>query len=146
VSDRRVAREVAVQALYEIAHTEESFERALESNVERRRGNAAVRAYAARLLAAVDAHRDDIRAQMAAAIDNWSPERVAMVDRCVLEVGCAEILYFADVPVAVAIHEAVAIARKFSTDESGPFVNGVLDRIARAAPPASPPPGRSEAS
>lgn len=145
MSDRRVAREVAVQTLYEIAHTEEPFERALESNLERRHGNAAVRAYAARLLTTVDAHRDAIHAQMAGAIDNWSIERVAMVDRCVLELGCAEILYFPDVPVAVVIHEAVEIARKFSTDESGPFVNGVLDRIARALPPASPPPGRSEA-
>jgi N utilization substance protein B len=145
VSDRRVAREVAVQTLYEIAHTEEPFERALESNVERRRGNAGVRAYAERLVSTVEAHRQAIHEQLAGAIDNWSIERVAMVDRCVLEVGCAEILYFPDVPVAVVIHEAVDIARKFSTDESGPFVNGVLDRIARAVPPASPPPGRSEA-
>ena len=54
-----------------------------------------------------------------------------MVDRCVLEIGAAEILKYDDVPVAVVIDEAVAIVRKFSTDESGAFVNGVLDRIAR---------------
>jgi N utilization substance protein B len=55
-----------------------------------------------------------------------------MVDRCILEIGCAEILYFDDVPLPVLINEAVEIARKFSTEESGAFVNGVLDRIARA--------------
>ena len=133
MSDRRLAREVAVQSLYEIAHTEESFERALESNLERREGNPAVRGYAARLLEAVGTHRDEIQARLAASIDNWSLERVAMVDRCVLEVATAEILYFSDVPAAVAIDEAVTIVRKFSTQESGPFVNGVLDRIARTA-------------
>jgi N utilization substance protein B len=133
VTDRRKAREVAVQTLYEIAHTEAPFAAALASNVERRAGNEAVRAYAERLLGAVAANRDEITAKLAAAIDNWSLERVALVDRCVLEVGCAEILYFPDVPVAVAIDEAVAVVRTFSTDESGAFVNGVLDRIARAA-------------
>jgi len=144
LSDRRVAREVVVQTLYEIAHTEESYGRALDSNIERRRGSAAVRAFADRLLQAIAEHRDEIRAQLAGAIENWSLERVALVDRCVLEVGCAELLYFPDVPVAVVIHEAVDIARKFSTDESGPFVNGILDRVAHALPPAVPPPRGAE--
>ena len=67
------------------------------------------------------------------ALENWDLQRVALVDRCVLEVGAAEILYFPDVPLRVIIDEAVDVVRKFSTDESGAFVNGVLDRIAREA-------------
>ncbi len=131
MSERRLAREVAVQTLYEITHTEEEYPRALSANLERRSGRAGVHAYAARLLDCIAAHREEIAAALASALENWSLERVSMVDRCVLEVACAEILYFPDVPIAVAIDEAVQIARKFSTDESGPFVNGVLDRIAR---------------
>jgi N utilization substance protein B len=135
VSDRRLAREVAVQTLYEITHTEAPYLAALAANLERRTGNAAVHDYAERLLHAVAAHRDEIDTRLTAALDNWSFERVAMVDRCVLQVACAEILWFDDVPPAVAISQAVEIVRKFSTDESGAFVNGVLDRVARAATP-----------
>jgi transcription antitermination protein NusB len=131
VTDRRKAREVAVQTLYEIAHTEEDYPRALAANLERRTGNANVQAHAERLLATIAAHRDEIAALLTAALENWTLERVAMVDRCVMEVACAEILFCSDVPVAVAIDEAVQIARKFSTEESGPFVNGVLDRVVR---------------
>lgn len=138
MSDRRLAREVAVQALYEIAHTEEPFPAALDANVVRREGGDAVRAYAERLVTTVVEHRDEIATRLTGAIENWSLERLAMVDRCVLEVGCAELLYFPDVPLEVAIDEAVRVARKFSTDESGSFVNGVLDRIARSLPKAAP--------
>jgi N utilization substance protein B len=135
MSDRRLAREVAVQTLYEITHTEAPYAAALAANVERRAANPAVQAYADRLLRTVVAHRDEIAAKLAEAVENWSLERVAMVDRCVLEVACAEILWFEDVPSGVAIAEAIDVARKFSTDESGGFVNGVLDRIARAQAP-----------
>lgn len=133
MSERRKAREVAVQTLYEISHTEEAFPRALAANLQRREAGEPAGAYAERLLLAVTGHREAIAARLAAALENWSLERVALVDRCVLEVACAEILFFTDVPLAVAIDEAVQIARKFSTDESGPFVNGVLDRVARTA-------------
>jgi len=132
MSDRRMAREVAVQALYEMDQTDTAWPRPLADNAARRNANEAARAYAERLLRAVDEHRAEIRAALAAAIENWSLDRVAMVDRCVLELATAEILYFDDVPVGAAIDEAVAVVRKFSTDESGAFVNGVLDRIARA--------------
>lgn len=132
MSERRKAREIAVQTLYEMAHTEVPYPGPLAANLERRGGGPAVRAYAERVLATVQAHRDEITERLRAALQNWSLERVAMVDRCILEIGCAEILYFEDVPLRVLINEAVEIARKFSTEESGAFVNGVLDRIARA--------------
>jgi N utilization substance protein B len=127
-----MAREIAVQALYEMDQTDEAWPRPLADNAARRNANDTARAYAERLLRAVGEHRADIRAVLGAAIENWSLDRVAMVDRCVLEIATAEILYFEDVPLAAIIDEAVAVVRKFSTDESGAFVNGVLDRVARA--------------
>lgn len=132
MSDRRMAREVAVQALYEMDQTGEAWPRPLADNAVRRNANDAARDYAERALRAVVDHRDEIRSALAAAIENWSLERVAMVDRCVLELATAELLYFDDVPAAAIIDEAVTVVRKFSTDESGAFVNGVLDRVARA--------------
>jgi len=92
-----------------------------------------VAAYAERLVQAVTMHRDEITALLRGVLLHWDLERLALVDRCVLEVGTAEILHFPDVPVRVIIDEALEVVRKFSTDESAPFVNGILDRIAREA-------------
>ncbi len=63
---------------------------------------------------------------------NWSLTRMPAVDRAILRVGAWELLYGSDVPHEVAISEAVALASELSTDESGPFVNGVLASIAAA--------------
>ncbi len=131
--ERRLAREVAVQALYEIAQSETSWERALAANVERREASPDVAAYAEDLVRGARDHRDEIAVLLREALTHWDLERVAVVDRCVLEVGATEILYFPDVPVRVVIDEALDVVRKFSSDESAAFVNGVLDRIARDA-------------
>lgn len=64
---------------------------------------------------------------------NWSLERMPAVDRNVLRIGAWEVLW-ADVPDGVAISEAVALATSLSTDESGPYVNGVLSRLAEVKP------------
>ena len=62
---------------------------------------------------------------------NWSLDRMAVVDRNVLRMAIYEILYRIDIPTSVTINEAIEIAKKFGTDESGAFVNGILDRVAR---------------
>ncbi|HET6300594.1 transcription antitermination factor NusB [Microbacterium sp.] len=63
---------------------------------------------------------------------DWSLARMPAVDRALLRIGVWEIVYNDEVPTAVAIDEAVELAKEFSTDESGAFVHGVLARIARA--------------
>lgn len=63
--------------------------------------------------------------------EGWTLARMAAVDRNVLRVACYELLYREDVPVAVAIDEAVEIANELSTEDSGRFINGILGRIAR---------------
>jgi transcription antitermination factor NusB len=61
--------------------------------------------------------------------ENWDLSRMAALDRSILRLGTAEILY-SDVPAKVAINEAIEIAKRFSTEDSGRFVNGILDRVA----------------
>ena len=63
---------------------------------------------------------------------DWKLERMPAVDRAILRIGVWEILYNDEVPTAVAIDEAVELAKEFSTDDSGSFVHGVLARIDRA--------------
>ncbi len=62
---------------------------------------------------------------------NWSLDRMAAIDRCVLRLAVCEMMFLADAPTAVIIDEAIEMAKKFSTENSGKFVNGVLDSIAK---------------
>jgi N utilization substance protein B len=84
---------------------------------------------------AVGAHQniERIDEEIRVAAENWSTERMAAVDRNILRAAVYELLFVPDVPPAVAINEALEIAKKFSTLESASFINGILDRIARKA-------------
>ena len=62
---------------------------------------------------------------------NWSLDRMATIDRNVLRMAAYEILYRMDIPTSVTINEAIELSKKFGTDESGAFVNGILDSVAR---------------
>ncbi len=66
-----------------------------------------------------------------ASLINWSFDRLAVVDRSILRIGVAEFMYFPDIPPKVTIDESVEIAKKYSTEKSPSFINGVLDKIAK---------------
>ncbi|MCP4728737.1 MAG: transcription antitermination factor NusB [Roseibacillus sp.] len=76
-------------------------------------------------------HLADIDRNLTEVVDNYSPERLDRVDRAILRLGTYELLFDDEVPPAVAINEAIELARAFGTTESPGFVNGVLDRVAR---------------
>ncbi|WP_159498703.1 transcription antitermination factor NusB [Microbacterium sp. 18062] len=88
--------------------------------------------YARDIVDGVIDHRDEIDEQIVTHARDWKLERMPAVDRAVLRIGVWEALYNDEVPVAVAIDEAVELAKEFSTDEAGAFVHGVLARIARS--------------
>ncbi|MDQ1128522.1 transcription antitermination factor NusB [Microbacterium sp. SORGH_AS_0888] len=89
--------------------------------------------YAREIVDGVIDHRDEIDEQIVTHARDWKLERMPAVDRAVLRIGVWELLFNDEVPSAVAIDEAVELAKEFSTDESGSFVHGVLGRIARTA-------------
>jgi N utilization substance protein B len=91
--------------------------------------------YATALATGVDDNRDEIDALVGRHAKGWTLERMPSVDRAVLRMATFELLHREDVPVAVAISEAVELAQEFSTDESGRFVNGVLSSVAKQARP-----------
>jgi N utilization substance protein B len=88
--------------------------------------------YMRRLIATLDASAAAIDTAVEGALDNWTLRRLAAIDRNVLRIGTAEILYHADVPRLAAIQEAIHLAEKYGTEESPRFVNGVLDAVMRA--------------
>src|SRR6478736_9052986 len=89
--------------------------------------------YARDIVDGVIDNRDAIDEQIATFAKDWTLARMPAVDRAVLRIGVWEILFNDEVPTAVAIDEAVELAKEFSTDESGAFVHGVLAGIARSA-------------
>lgn len=89
--------------------------------------------YAREIIDGIVDHRDDIDESIVTHSRDWKLERMPAVDRALLRMGVWEILYNDEVPTAVAIDEAVELAKEFSTDDSGAFVHGVLARVARAS-------------
>ena len=84
-------------------------------------------------------HEGELDAILRKHLKRWRLERLTVLDRAILRLAAAEILYFDDVPPKVSINEAVEVAKKYGDDEAGKFVNGVLDSIFREAEAARGP-------
>ncbi|HEY1123543.1 MAG TPA: transcription antitermination factor NusB, partial [Haloferula sp.] len=82
---------------------------------------------------AVLKEKDAIDERLAAVVENFAPERIDPVDRAILRLATWEILHAQNVPAPVAIDEAIELAKRFGTTDSGRFVNGVLDKISKTA-------------
>ena len=91
-----------------------------------------VSSYAAHLVTLFHLNHDDVDKAVTDALDKWELKRVAQVDLAILRIAATELLYAPDVPAKVAIDEAIEIAGRFGSHQSSAFVNGVLDRLARA--------------
>lgn len=90
---------------------------------------AGMRLFAEPLIRGTIEHRAEIDAAIQKHVRNWSLDRMAAVDRNVLRLAVYEMLHREDIPPVVSINEAVDIAKKFSTHDSGKFVNGILDKV-----------------
>jgi N utilization substance protein B len=126
---RRDAREAAVQFLYQVdTHRPEKIDSALKEFWSQNDEPQNVREFADKLLRGVLEKMPEVDAKIRGLADNWDFERLAVVDRNILRLAVYEMLFRDDIPPVVSINEAIEIAKKFSTAESGKFVNGLLDR------------------
>ena len=132
---RRLGRETAFKALYGVDLTGKGIEDALAGLSDDT--DAEALAFARELLETVGAHRSRLDEALRGAAEHWALERMGVVDRTILRLGAAEILYWPWIPDRVSIDEYVEIAKKFGTEQSGGFVNAILDRISREAREAS---------
>lgn len=87
------------------------------------------KAFAERLAEGALAHQPELDALIEKVAENWEMHRMATLDRCLLRLAAYELVHELDTPINVIINEAVEIAKKYSTSESGKFVNGILDKI-----------------
>jgi N utilization substance protein B len=135
VAARSKARKRALDVLFE---AELRGEPALEILSERTaEGAPPVPAYAAELVAGVQEHRVRIDELLAGHSHGWTLDRMPAVDRNILRIGAYELLWRDDIPDAVAIDEAVQLARDLSTEGSPAFVNGLLARLLELKPTLS---------
>lgn len=128
---RRDAREAAAQYLYQRELQADESDALLEEFYRLRGLSPSARRFCETLLSGWMANRAEIDRVIAAHAKNYDFQRLSAVDRNILRIACQELIFCADVPPAVVINEAIEIAKKFSTAESGKFVNGVLDNIRR---------------
>ncbi len=128
---RRKGRELAVQALYQIEVTGESSDAALRLFFERCDAGSRAKEFAQTLVLGVRARLEHLDELIAQASEHWRFERLSRVDLNVLRVATYELSETPAVPTSVVLDEAIEIARRFGTEDSAVFVNGILDHIAR---------------
>lgn len=127
---RTKARMRALQLLFEADQRRVDLEDLLGERLADPGAKAALPEYAVTLVEGVARHRKHIDELLATYSHGWSVPRMPAVDRAILRLATEEVVYRDEVPDAVAINEAVVLARELSTDDSPAFVNGLLGRIA----------------
>jgi N utilization substance protein B len=132
MSSRSKARKRAIDAIYAADLRKESPETLLAATALQtmdRQNQDAIFSYAREIVAGVIEHHSEIDNLLETYSEGWSIERMPNVDRAILRVGIWEILY-TDTPNGVVVNEAVDVAKEYSTEESGGFINGLLSRVA----------------
>ena len=129
MSRRSRAREIVLQVLYQDDMNPDQPEDIRQRFINARLNHdKALVEFAEALLAGVRLNRENVDAQLEEIAKNWKLSRMAATDRNVLRLGAYEIL-FTDTPQRVAINEAIELAKRYGTNNSAQFVNGVLDRL-----------------
>lgn len=144
MGNRRRARELALQTLYALEFGARSLDEAIcdmrqrasepphddEDLAQMVRGSGEVQDFAARIVRGVSDNREGIDEVLGRCSTNWKVARMAMVDRNILRMATYELHHMTDIPPKVTLNEAVEIAKRYGSADSGAFINGVLDRIA----------------
>jgi len=131
---RREARELVLRMLFQVDVGKQPLDEVVEAALAQSVLEGANRHYAEDVVRGTLANKEQIDAQLEQLASEWSVDRQAVVDRNILRMTTYEILFRPDTPVAAVINEAVELAKKYSTAESGRFVNGVLGALARSVP------------
>jgi transcription antitermination factor NusB len=126
---RRRARELAIQVLFHLEYNpgdpEESFATICKSFLPPKE----VRSFSKDLVLGVWKNKEDLDRLIGRASKNWRIERMSRVDRNILRIAVFEVVYMGEIPPKVSIDEAVELGKKYGSEESGAFINGVLDHI-----------------
>lgn len=126
---RRRARELALQALFYADMNQSDIENVLEHFKHHFTPSKRALPYFMTLVRGVAQSKNRLDAFIERFSDHWKISRISCVDRNILRIGVYELLYCSDIPPKVAINEAIDVGKKFGAEESGAFINGILDSI-----------------
>ena len=126
---RTRARELAIQFLYQLDLRGEEVMEDLPAFLESTTKDREVMEFALRLVIGTKELRPEIDETLTKVARNWKLRRMATLDRNILRMAIFELLYCDDIPPKVSINEAIDLGKKFSTANSGAFINGILDRV-----------------
>lgn len=127
---RTSGREATLQMLYAVEAAGHAPSRAIADFWREFPGDAEGRPYADELLKKIWTERERLDKEITRATDNWRIERMTRVDRNILRLGACELLFFPEVPSPVIIDESVELAKRYGSETSTQFVNGVLNKLA----------------
>lgn len=142
---RRRAREAALRALYQSEVGQSSLRDALFDVLETTELSDEMRDYTESCVRGVDEHRGEIDTLIKACLLDWDFDRIAVIDRNLMRLASYELIFVPTMPPAVSINEAIEMAKRYSTADSGKFVNGVLGRLLHETPKANWDPSMGEA-
>ncbi|MBN2601112.1 MAG: transcription antitermination factor NusB [Candidatus Marinimicrobia bacterium] len=128
--ERRLARETALQAIY-AQELSGDIIKTVEANIIDKSEELPeeLKPFARGIFESTVVHKKELDQYIKAKSENWDFERIAIIDRLIIRMAICEFLYFDDIPPKVSISEAIEIAKKYSTDDSSAFVNGILDAV-----------------
>jgi len=129
VKKRSRGRELALQLLYQLDLRGEEVLGEAEAFLREEETDREARAFALRLARGAWEHLGALNAEIQAVALNWEVNRMAVIDRNVLRMAAYELLHCPDIPPKVAINEAIELGKRYSTQNSGAFINGILDKI-----------------
>lgn len=132
---RRKARESTLQILFQIEFDSSSLEKIVNSYWENiAYSEEEIRSYSTWLVEGILSHQEEIDGIIQSVSEHWRVPRMAMIDRNILRIAVFELLYEEKVAPAIVINEAIEIAKKYSGEQAGTFVNGILDAIRKQLP------------
>ena len=137
---RTRSRELALQFLYQLDLRGDELLPEAKDFIRSEERDAETVKFALRLVEGTFEHWEELHRAIQAVAQNWNISRMAVVDRNVLRLATHELLHCHDVPPKVAINEAIELGKRYSTQNSGAFINGILDKIMNRSKVSSPAP------
>lgn len=132
---RRIMREFVFKVIYQYDFTKNNIDEIFKNTLENEKLDSESEKVAWDFVRGIIEKIDSIDSLIKSHLINWAFERLSSIDKNILRLGTYELLYKDDIPIEVTLNEAIEIAKKFGSEKSGKFVNGVLDRIAKEYAP-----------
>lgn len=129
IPKRRQIRELVMQALYAIEISKDAPQHVVDTILIELKENGADFDFAQSMFIKTISHQAEIDKRLKSKSEHWDFHRIALIDKILLRMCLCEILFFPDIPPKVSINEAIEIAKDYSTESSGTFINGIMDAV-----------------